>query len=86
MTQTKQQTGVKVVPFTGEFYQPTEPQAQAQPKNQLTSLWMFGIAALIGVGYALGSVAAYQSPEQVELRSLQSDSAQLVKVKEQVCK
>jgi len=84
MTQTKQQTGVKVVPFTGEFYQPTE--VQTEPKNQLTSLWLFGIVALVGIGYALGSIAAYQSPEQVELRSLQSDSAQLVKIKQQVCK
>ncbi|NJR72964.1 MAG: hypothetical protein HC773_03215 [Scytonema sp. CRU_2_7] len=81
---TKQAPGMKVVPFNGEFYQPTEP--QPQPQNQLTGLWMFGIAALIGVGYALGSVAAYESPDQVQLRSLQSDSAQLVKVKEQVCK
>lgn len=82
--QTKQAPGMKVVPFTGEFYQPTEP--TPQPKNSFTGLLMFGIAALFGVGYALGSVAAYQSPDQVQLRNLQSQSAQLTKVKEQVCK
>ncbi|OUL36373.1 hypothetical protein BV372_08120 [Nostoc sp. T09] len=83
MNQTKQ-SGSRVVPFTGEFYQPEPPPVQPQ-RNSLSAVVLLGIC-LLATGAALGATATYNSPDQVQMRTLQTQSEQLAKIKEQICK
>lgn len=83
MKQTKQQQPVgKVVPFTGEFY-PTAP-AELTPNLNAAYLVMF--AAALVAGLSLGAISTYQSADQMQLRQLKADQAQLQNVKTQVCR
>jgi uncharacterized protein HemX len=83
MKQTRQQASSKVVPFTGEFY-PTAPETTTAPNLNAAYLVMFA-AALVG-GLSLGAIFTYQSADQMQLRQMKADQAQLQDVKTQVCR
>lgn len=83
MKQTKPATS-KVVPFTGEFY-PELPQPAQVPVNN-TSAYLIMIVSALLAGLAIGAITTYQSADQQALRQMQAESAQLQKVKNQVCK
>ncbi len=72
----------KVVPFTGEFYQPVEPTPAATTSN---APYFFMIAAALVAGLSIGAISTYQSADQVQLRSYKAQSEQLEQVKTQVC-
>lgn len=84
MRSTNQTPGAKVIPFQGEFYQTNPP--EPEPQKPLTSLLLIAAVTLLGAGAALGATAAYNSPDQVELRELKAQSAQLNQVKDNLCK
>lgn len=75
----------KVIPFSGEMYAP--PQIQPEVKIQSVSPFapFFFMVCLLG-GLSLGAMAVYQSPEQVELRSLKAQAEQLTKLQQEVCR
>jgi hypothetical protein len=83
MKQTKQQPAGKVVPFTGEFYQLSEP--TPTPVDN-TPAYLVIIAAALVAGLSLGAIFTYQSADQVQLREMKSHSQQLEQVKNQVCR
>lgn len=78
-----QQASTKVVPFTGQLYQ----QAEELPKmpSSMAGFSIVGIAACFLLGLVVGSISAYNSPEQVQLRQLQAQSEQLHQLKKQLC-
>lgn len=81
---TKPTPGSRVVPFTGEFYQPAASPTPPE-RSSFAAFLLLGLC-LLGAGAALGATAAYNSPEQVQLRQLQAEAAQLTKLKQQICK
>lgn len=74
----------RVIPFTGEFYQPTEPQPAPPQKSQIITLMLLAMC-LLATGAALGATAVYNSPNQVRVRTLQAQSEQLTQIKKQIC-
>jgi hypothetical protein len=86
MNQAKPNTTTsRVVPFTGEFYPPTEPPPVQPQKNALITFVLLGMC-LLATGAAIGATATYNSPDQVQMRTLQTQSEQLAKIQEQICK
>lgn len=83
MKQTKRQVTSKVVPFTGEFYQDAPEPTPAG--NNLAAFSVMLAAALIA-GLSMGAISTYQSADQVQLREMKSQSQQLEKVRNQVCR
>ena len=83
MKQSKQQTSRKVVPFTGEFY-PDVP--EPAPAGNNIAAYLVIIAAALVAGLSIGAISTYQSADQVQLREMKSQSQQLEKVKNQVCR
>lgn len=73
----------KVVPFTGELYPQVAPEVKIQSINPLAP---FAFVMCLIAGLALGATAVYQSPEQVELRSLKTQAQQLAKLQQEICK
>lgn len=73
----------KVVPFTGELYPQVAPEIKIQSVNPLAP---FAFVMCLIAGLALGATAVYQSPEQVELRSLKTQAEQLTKLQQEICK
>lgn len=71
----------KVVPFTGEFYEPVEP----TPATASNAPYFFMMAAALIAGLSIGAISTYQSSDQVQLRQMKAQSEQLEKVKTQVC-
>lgn len=85
MKQTKQQLTSKVVPFTGEFYPTASEPTPARNNNNIAAFLVMLAAALI-CGLSIGAMSTYQSADQVQLREMKSQSQQLEKVKNQVCR
>lgn len=83
MKQTKQQSGNKVVPFTGEFY-PDAPETAPGANN--TAAFLVMVAAALVAGLSMGAISTYQTADQVQLRQMKAQSQQLEQVKNQVCK
>lgn len=84
MKQTKQQRTGKVVPFTGEFYPVPDP--EPTPAGNNIAAFSVIIAAALVAGLSMGAISTYQSADQVQLREMKSQSQQLEKVKNQVCR
>jgi predicted histidine transporter YuiF (NhaC family) len=84
MKQTKRQVTSKVVPFTGEFYPVPDPEPTPAENNIAASLVI--VAAALIAGLSMGAISTYQSADQVQLREMKSQSQQLEKVKNQVCR
>lgn len=85
MTTKPQQSGFKVVPFCGEFYEQPPQQESPPPQNNSFAFLFFVAACLIAAGVALGSTINYHSGEQVQIRELQQQSQQLEKIKKEAC-
>ncbi|MEH1933845.1 MAG: hypothetical protein V7L14_08965 [Nostoc sp.] len=83
MKKTKRQLTSKVVSFTGEFY-PEVP--EPTPAGNNIAAYLVIIAAALVAGLSMGTIATYQSADQVQLRQMKAQSQQLEKVKNQVCK
>lgn len=73
----------KVVPFTGELYPQVAPEIRIQSVNPLAP---FAFVMCLIAGLALGATAVYQSPQQVELRSLKIQAQQLTNLQKEICK
>ncbi|WP_414572712.1 hypothetical protein [Nostoc sp. CCY 9925] len=85
MKQSKQQQPVgKVVPFTGEFYPVPDP--EPTPAENNTAAYLVMLAAALVAGLSIGAISTYQSTDQVQLRQMKADQAQLQDVKTQVCR
>ncbi|MFN6499796.1 MAG: hypothetical protein RMX65_022775 [Nostoc sp. DedQUE01] len=82
MNKSKPQQRSKVVPFTGELYQPEASPAEQQ--NNTPALLVI-LACAIAAGLSVGSMLTYQSTDQSELRRLKADQQQLQQVKEKAC-
>ena len=72
----------RVIPFTGEFYEPIE----KLPVANSNAPYLFMMAAALVAGLSIGAISTYQSTDQMQLRQMKQQSQQLEQVKTQVCK